>query len=368
MVGIRIGVLHDFPIGDGGRSFEDFARRGMRHVTDGDRLSEDIEFVHAVGLGLPMPGGTARAVEDAFAHLIDEGVVAILGPAVSDSALVAQPLADRARIPCINYTGSDETRSEYMFQFQIGSLEDEPSFLADNLARRGLRRVALVRDRSYVGRRMADFLEEACAVEGITLVARQDADALVSLGMWDPAIALAAEGVARPRRGELRPDLRTPRPRHGPRLGGLGLPRHDLRREPALPVPRRGRRPGDGGPLRHGPPPRRGPGPGPRPDGARCDGRAGAREVAPRRVGRARHADGVRALRPRGVEGPLPGHPDVAGGPVGRLDRRRGGRAARGAGAPPDAFDAEAPQAPEGRDQKGSGPKRPHATKTAMAR
>ena len=195
MVGIRIGVLHDFPIGDEGRSFEDFARRGMRHVTDGDRLSEDIEFVHAVGLGLPMPGGTAHAVEDAFAHLLDEGVVAILGPAVSDDTLVAQPLADRARIPCINYTGSDETRSEYMFQFQIGSLEDEPSFLADNLARRGLRRVALVRDRSYVGRRMADFFEEACAVEGISLVARQEADAVVSLGMWDPAIALAAEGV-----------------------------------------------------------------------------------------------------------------------------------------------------------------------------
>ena len=172
MVGIRIGVLHDFPIGDEGRSFEHFARLGMRAVTDGDRLSDDIEFVHATGMGLPMPGGSARAVEDAFARLVDAGVVAILGPAVSDGALVARPLADRARIPCINYTGSDETRSEYMFQFQIGSLEDEPSFLADHLARRGLRRVALVRDRSYVGRRMADFFEEACAVEGIELVAR----------------------------------------------------------------------------------------------------------------------------------------------------------------------------------------------------
>jgi len=188
---VRIGVLHDFPTADEGRSFERNVRLGIRAVVDSGRLDDEVEIVHAVGLGLPLPGGSAHAVERAFAELIDQGVAAILGPAISDNAIVVQPHADRARIPTLNYSGSEETRSEYGFQYQIGSLEDEPSFLADNLVARGLTRVAVERDRSYVGRRMSDFFEHAAGVAGLSLSARGAADAIVSLGMWDSARMLA---------------------------------------------------------------------------------------------------------------------------------------------------------------------------------
>src|SRR5262249_13669514 len=157
-------VLHDFPTSDDGHAFETNLRRGMQPVIDSGRLDDDVEVVHAAGLGLPLPGGSAHAVEQAYRWLVDQGAVAIVGPAISDNALVVHPLADAAHVPTLNYTGSDETRSEYGFQYQIGSLEDEPSFLADNLAARGLTRVAVVRDRSYVGRRMAAFFEHAAAV------------------------------------------------------------------------------------------------------------------------------------------------------------------------------------------------------------
>jgi len=70
--------------------------------------------------------------------------------------------------------------------------DDEPSFLAANLAARGLTHVAVARDRSYVGRRMAEFFEHAAAVAGLTIAASADADAIISLGMWDTARALAA--------------------------------------------------------------------------------------------------------------------------------------------------------------------------------
>jgi branched-chain amino acid transport system substrate-binding protein len=188
---VRVGVLHDFPPADGGAAFELRLREGMAPVVADGRCDDQVEFVHAVGLGLPLPGGSAYNVQAAFSDLVGQGVVAIVGPAISDNALVVQPLADRERIPCINYTGSDQTRSEYMFQYQIGSLEDEPSFLAAHLAGRGVERVALVRDRSYVGRRMADFFDDASAVAGIRLVGQEQADALVFLGMWDDARRLA---------------------------------------------------------------------------------------------------------------------------------------------------------------------------------
>ena len=125
---VRIGVLHDFPTADDGRSFERNLRLGLQTVVDSGRLDDQIEIVHAAGLGLPLPGGSAHAVERAFVELAEQGVAAIVGPAISDNAIVVQPLADRARIPTLNYTGSEETRSEYGFQYQLGSLEDEPSF------------------------------------------------------------------------------------------------------------------------------------------------------------------------------------------------------------------------------------------------
>ena len=195
---VPIGILHDFPTTDDGVAFERTVRLGMQPVIDSGRFDDQVEIVHATGLGLPLPDGSAVAVERAFQELVDGGVVAILGPAISDNALVVQPLADAARIPTINYTGSDETRSEYCFQYQIGSLEDEPSFLAANLASRGYRHVALERDRSYVGRRMASFFEHASAVAELTLTSRDNADAIVSLGMWDTARALARERPSQP--------------------------------------------------------------------------------------------------------------------------------------------------------------------------
>jgi hypothetical protein len=189
---VRIGVLHDFPTADNGRAFERNLRLGLQKVVDSARLDDQVEIVHTEGLGLPLPGGSAHAVERAFVELVDQGVVAIVGPAISDNAIVVQPLADRARIPTLNYSGSEETRSEYGFQFQLGSLEDEPSFLASNLVLRGLMTVAVERDRSYVGRRMSDFFEHAAAVAGVSVTSHGAADAIVSLGMWDSARALAA--------------------------------------------------------------------------------------------------------------------------------------------------------------------------------
>ena len=195
---VRLGVLHDFPPAAEGGSFERNVRRGIQHVVDSGRLEVEVEVVHATGLGLPLPGGSAQAVEEAFGELVTRGVVAILGPAISDNAIVVQPLADAAHVPTLNYSGSEETRSEYGFQYQIGSLEDEPSLLAEHLAQAGLTRVAVERDGSYVGRRMAGFFDHAAAVAGLSITARAAADAIVCLGMWDFARTLAAESLAQP--------------------------------------------------------------------------------------------------------------------------------------------------------------------------
>ena len=163
---ILVGLLFDFPQGDGGAGFEEAVRLGLDSIGE-DRIDRPVEFVQRHVPGLPL--GTERAVEQGFHELDDAGVLAILGPSISDNGLIAAPLADRAGIPSINYTGGERTRSEWMYHYQIGSLEEEPAILARRLRQRGLDRAALIFDNSPVGRRYAEFFDDARTSLGLEL-------------------------------------------------------------------------------------------------------------------------------------------------------------------------------------------------------
>ena len=157
VVPIRIGLLYDFP--QGGDLFPAALRLGLDEVAATGRLDRDFEFVEQHARGLP--SGSEHDIKRAFAALDDDGVVAIIGPSISDNALIAAPLCDAARIPAINYSGGERTRSQWMFHYQVGSLEEEPPVLAARMVERGLQRAAVVFDQSPVGRRYAECFEAA---------------------------------------------------------------------------------------------------------------------------------------------------------------------------------------------------------------
>jgi branched-chain amino acid transport system substrate-binding protein len=207
---IKLGVLADFSGGDGGLAFEWAVRLGLDEV--GSRLPGPVELVREVALGLPLPGGSEESVRAAFTRLDSAGVLAVLGPAITDNALVVRPMADAAGLATLNYSGGEQTRSYAGFQYQIGSLEDEPAFLAAHLLGQHLTRVALVHDTTFVGRRMADFFGDSAAASGLQLVVRStwspgersvdrilatiravDPEVVVSLGMWELPRALSDE-------------------------------------------------------------------------------------------------------------------------------------------------------------------------------
>jgi ABC-type branched-subunit amino acid transport system substrate-binding protein len=162
---IKLGLLYDFPQGDGGDSFAHAVQLGLDTV----ELDRPVEFVREQAAGLP--SGTAFDVEQKFAALERQGVLAIVGPSISDNGIVVRDLADAAGLSCINYTGGAITRSEFMFHYQVGSLEEEPAVLAEHLASRGITRVAVVHDRSPVGSQYAHWFELARATVGIEVTA-----------------------------------------------------------------------------------------------------------------------------------------------------------------------------------------------------
>jgi len=165
---IVVGVLGDRP-GD-----QSALVGVMRDVVDAavasGRIDRPVQFVVDITDGLPE--GTAASVTAGFHRLVAQDALVIMGPTVTDNGLVATELADEFRIPCCNWTGSDRTRSEWMFHYQIGSLEEEPHLIAGHLASLGHRRVALVQDRSPIGNRYGSFFESATERVGLQITSK----------------------------------------------------------------------------------------------------------------------------------------------------------------------------------------------------
>ena len=163
---LLLGILYDFPQHDGGAGFEEAVRQGVQEV----ELDRPIELVPRQAAGLP--GGTAHDVRRNFDELVDAGVLAIIGPSISDNGLLVREWADAARVPCVNYTGGERTRSEFMFHYQVGSLAEEPIVLAEHLRARQLQSAVVIHDKSPVGSGYVSAFEAACDRTGIEVVGR----------------------------------------------------------------------------------------------------------------------------------------------------------------------------------------------------
>jgi branched-chain amino acid transport system substrate-binding protein len=189
---IPIGVFYDFPQGDGGRYFEDGLRIGFDEANAEERLGEDISLTSTVAEGLP--AGTAESVIEKFHELADTGVVAIVGPSISDNALHVRDLADERGIACINYTGGAFTRGEHMFHYQVGSLEEEPVLLKEHLLGQGHHRVAVLYDETPVGTSYNLWFQRTTSRTGDPEVAyRSSVSALAEDLHADVEAALAVE-------------------------------------------------------------------------------------------------------------------------------------------------------------------------------
>ena len=189
---VRVGLLYDYPqMGD---LFAKSLQLGIDEVAASGRLDRDVELIERQSRGLP--SGSEAEVVRAFDDLDNDDVVAIIGPSISDNALIVAPLCDAARIPAINYSGGERTRSQWMFHYQVGSLEEEPPVLAARMVARGLRRAAVIFDQSPVGRRYAECFESARARLGLEVtgtasispLAEDATDLLVPLRAAEPDV------------------------------------------------------------------------------------------------------------------------------------------------------------------------------------
>lgn len=188
---VRVGVLNDMAdLGDAGDVTE-WLEREVEALRAAGRIDAAVEFVHAYGLGLP--SGTAEAIEQAYLDLARQDVLLIVGPAIGDNAMIVTPLAERMRIPTLNWSGAERARAKYMFQLQVGSHEDEALVIARHLAEHGAKRLAVIYDVSPLGTRHLKYLEDEAAVLGLQIVAREGISPMVASAQDQVAAVLQTE-------------------------------------------------------------------------------------------------------------------------------------------------------------------------------
>ena len=74
-------------------------------------------------------------------------------------------------MPAISVTGTDDWLGEWTFAFPQGSMTDEPIFLADLVAKRGLREIGVLVEQNLIGESYLKNLRSACRRKGIRIVA-----------------------------------------------------------------------------------------------------------------------------------------------------------------------------------------------------
>ena len=174
---IKLGYLFDFVLpegypeemrGDLTRCFELVFDEGLKQGL----IDRPVEIVFREVEGLPR--GTVKAVIDAYGQLVDEGCLAVFGPAITDNCVpTREAIEERFRVPAISVTGTEDWLGEWTFSLSMGSMTDEPIFWADLLAKGGHAEARLLVEQSLVGQSYATTFRRACRQKGIRIVAEE---------------------------------------------------------------------------------------------------------------------------------------------------------------------------------------------------
>jgi ABC-type branched-subunit amino acid transport system substrate-binding protein len=149
-------------------------------------IDRPVEIVFCEVEGLPK--GTIKAVIDGFGELVDEGCLAVFGPAITDNCVpTREAIEQRFHVPAMSMTGTDDWLGEWTFSLPQGSMTDEPIFWAELIAKAGHTTVGALIEQSLVGESYIRNFRLACARQGLRIVAEE----------WIPQTAQDVSGPVR---------------------------------------------------------------------------------------------------------------------------------------------------------------------------
>ncbi len=152
---IKVGYLMDFTLPPGFpedlfASFTQTFDLVFEEAVEQGLMDRPVQMIYREVEGLPK--GSVKAVIDAYGELVDEGCLVVFGPNITDNCVpVREAIEERFKVPAISVTGTDDWLGEWTFAFPQGSMTDEPIFLADLVAKRGLTEIGVLVEQSLIG-------------------------------------------------------------------------------------------------------------------------------------------------------------------------------------------------------------------------
>jgi ABC-type branched-subunit amino acid transport system substrate-binding protein len=173
---IKLGLLMDY-IGDSAAMdahtvFSQPMDLVFREGQESGMLDRPVEIVYRAAQGLPR--GNVKAAIDAFGELVDEGCIAVIGPHISENAVVIREEVERRfRVPALSVCGSEHWLGEWTFLLNNGSMTDEPILWAHLMAKAGQSAAGVLVERAYIGQEYLANFRRAAGFEGIQIVAEE---------------------------------------------------------------------------------------------------------------------------------------------------------------------------------------------------
>jgi branched-chain amino acid transport system substrate-binding protein len=144
--------------------FDDAFRDGI--------LDRPVKLIYRECEGLPR--GTVQNVVDTFEEMVKEGCVAMIGPIISENAVVVkEEIETRFHVPAISVCGTEDWQGEWTFLLPNGSMTDEPIIWAHLMAKAGHFDVGVLAEQSLIGQQYLASFRRACHDEGIRIVAEK---------------------------------------------------------------------------------------------------------------------------------------------------------------------------------------------------
>lgn len=202
----KIGVLIDLDMGTK-KDFLATLRFAFDEAYDSRLLLRPVELVVKEAIGLPRL--EAKNSIDGYLDLVQQGVLCVIGPLITDNSLALAPVINRSGVPAITWTGTDRYFGDYCFNLGNGGLAEEGAMMARWIRRRGYQSVAMIHEispggieyaanfRYYAAKERLDILAEAYTSQipddlqdTLRKLRAQNPDCLAYLGYGYPTILM----------------------------------------------------------------------------------------------------------------------------------------------------------------------------------
>jgi ABC-type branched-subunit amino acid transport system substrate-binding protein len=164
---IKVGVLIDIDMG----TKEDFLavlRFAFDEAFEAGVVTRQVDVIVKEAIGLPRL--EAKNTIDGYLQLVEQGVLCVIGPLITDNSIALAPVIDRAGVPAVTWTGTDRYHGEYCFNLGNGGLAEEAALMARWIQRSGHRTVGMIHEISPGGVEYASNVRWFAAREGLDVL------------------------------------------------------------------------------------------------------------------------------------------------------------------------------------------------------